>query len=332
MARLFSGIQPTQDAHIGNLLGAIRNWVDLQSRHECIFCIVDLHALTVAHDPAEMPPRVLNLAAVLMACGVDPARCTLFVQSAVPEHTELTWLLACQTGLGALERMTQFKDKSEQNVKDVNAGLLFYPVLMAADILAYRAQVVPVGEDQVQHLELAREIVRRFNGRFGETFPEPEGIVPEGGARRVKGLDGNAKMSKSRGNAVSLVEEPASIRERVGKAFTDPARLRRNDPGRPEICNVFSLHGFFTPAERVAAIERDCRSAALGCRECKGELAEAIVGALTPIRERYAALRADEGALRATLADGAARARSMARETLTLARERMGLTEGGRAP
>jgi tryptophanyl-tRNA synthetase len=332
MDRLFSGMQPTQDAHIGNWLGALRQWVRLQETRECLFCVVDLHALTVPYAADEMPARVLNLAAAFLACGVDPARSTVFVQSAVPEHTELTWLLASQTGLGALERMTQFKDKSEQNAENINAGLLFYPVLMAADILAYRARWVPVGDDQVQHLELAREIVRKFNRSFGETFPEPEPILPEGGARRIRGLDGQAKMSKSRGNAVSLVEEPDSIRKRLAGAFTDPQRLRRTDPGRPEICNIYALHGHFTAPERTAAIAADCRSAALGCKECKAELAETLVAALAPVRARYLEVRADEEGLRRMLADGAARARALARETLVLVRDRMGLREGGRKP
>jgi tryptophanyl-tRNA synthetase len=325
-------MQPTQDAHIGNWLGAIRGWVDLQDRYDCLFCVVDLHALTAPFDPAKLPDRVLNLAAAFLACGLDPQRSTIFVQSAVPEHAELSWYLACQTGMGALERMTQFKDKSDQNPDSVNAGLLFYPVLMAADVLAYRAKAVPVGEDQVQHLELAREIVRKFNRSFGETFPEPRAIVPTGSAKRILGLDGNAKMSKSRGNAVALVEEPDEIRRLVGGAFTDPKKLRRNDPGRPEVCNVFTLHGHFTGAERVPAIEGDCRSGALGCVDCKRELAEGMVRALAPIRERYRAVRGDEEGLRALLAAGGARARSLARETLALVRDRMGIREGGRIP
>ena len=328
--RLFSGMQPTQDAHIGNWLGAIRGWVDLQDRYECLFCVVDLHALTVPFEAAKLPDRVLNLAAAFLACGLDPKRSTIFVQSAVPEHAELAWFLACQTGLGALERMTQFKDKSEQNAANINAGLLFYPVLMAADVLAYRAKAVPVGEDQVQHLELAREIARKFNRAFGDTFPEPKAIVPEGAAKRILGLDGNAKMSKSRGNAVALVEEPAEIRRLVGGAFTDPEKKRKNDPGRPEICNVYTLHGFFTDAGRRASIEKDCRSGALGCVDCKKELAEGLVKALAPIRERYLAIRNDEAGLRKVLAEGAVRARGLARETLALAREHMGLREGGR--
>ncbi len=329
MERLFSGMQPTQDAHIGNWLGAIRNWVALQDRYECLFCVVDLHALTVPFDPKAMPGRVLNLAAAFLACGVDPAKATVFVQSAVPEHTELTWLLACQTGLGALERMTQFKDKSEQNAENINAGLLFYPVLMAADVLAYRAGVVPVGEDQVQHLELAREIVRKFNRLYGDTFPEPRAIVPEGSAKRILGLDGNAKMSKSRGNSISLVEEPAAIRKLLAGAYTDPERKRRTDPGRPEVCNVFTLHGFFTESPRVETIGRDCRSAALGCVDCKKELAENLVAALAPVREKYLAVRSDEAGLRRILEEGAVKARAIARETLALAKRNMGLVEGG---
>ena len=330
MDRLFSGVQPTQDAHIGNWLGAIRNWVALQDRYECLFCVVDLHALTAPPEAAAMPDRVLNLAAAFLACGIDPAKSTVFVQSAVPEHAELAWILACQTGVGVLERMTQFKDKSDQHPDHINAGVLFYPVLMAADVLAYRAAAVPVGEDQVQHLELAREIVRKFNRQFGDTFPEPRALLPEGSARRILGLDGNAKMSKSRGNAVSLVEEPEAVRKLVGAAFTDPERKRRSDPGRPEVCNIYTLHHFFTPLDRVSSIERDCRAAQIGCVDCKAELAGNLVTALAPIRERYRAIRGDEEGLRRVLAAGAAKARGLARETLSLVRERMGLSEGGR--
>ncbi len=332
MDRLFSGMQPTQDAHIGNWLGAIRNWVALQDRYDCLFCVVDLHALTVPFEPDRMPDRVLNLAAAFLACGIDPAKATVFVQSAVPEHAELTWLLACQTGLGALERMTQFKDKSDQSPENINAGLLFYPLLMAADVLAYRAQAVPVGEDQVQHLELAREIVRKFNRLYGETFPEPKALVPEGSAKRILGLDGNAKMSKSKGNAVSLVEEPSEIRRLVAGAFTDPQRIRRTVTGRPGVCNVCTLHGFFSAADRVKVIEADCRSAKLGCVDCKRELGENLVAALAPVREKYLAIRGDEEGLRAVLAEGARKARALARETLVLVRDRMGLREGGRIP
>jgi tryptophanyl-tRNA synthetase len=332
MDRLFSGMQPTQDAHIGNWLGAIRNWVALQERYECLFCVVDLHAITVAYEPKAMPDRVLNLAAAFIACGVDPAKSTVFVQSAVPEHAELAWLLACQTGLGMLERMTQFKDKSGRSPDNINAGLLFYPVLMAADVLAYKAKAVPVGEDQVQHLELAREIVRKFNRQYGETFPEPKALLPEGNAKRILGLDGNAKMSKSRGNAVALVDEPDAIRKLVGGAFTDPEKKRKNDPGRPEVCNVFTLHGFFTDPGRIRGIEADCRSGALGCVDCKKELAEGVVRGLEPIRARYREVRGDEAGLRRVLDAGADRARALARETLREARERMGLTVGGRKP
>jgi tryptophanyl-tRNA synthetase len=201
---------------------------------------------------------------------------------------------------------------------------------MAADVLAYRAKFVPVGDDQVQHLELAREIVRKFNRSYGETFPEPTPILAQGAARRIVGLDGNAKMSKSRGNSVSLVEEPDAIRKAVGAAFTDPERKRRTDPGRPEVCNIYTLHGFFTDAPRVEAIARDCRSAALGCVDCKKELAEGLIRALAPIKERYLAVRSDEEGLRRILADGAAKARAIARATLVDVRRNMGLLEGGR--
>lgn len=322
--RLFSGIQPSGGIHIGNYLGAIRNWVALIPEFDCIYCIVDYHAITVPYEPAEMQGRILEAAAVNIACGIDPDRCTLFVQSHVPEHTELAWLLNTVTPVGDLFRMTQFKEKSAQHEASVNAGLLNYPVLMAADILLYKGEVVPVGEDQVQHLELSREIVRRFNARYGEIFPEPQPRLAA--AARVMGLDDpTRKMSKSLGNTVALLEDPKSIWEKVRTAVTDPARVRRSDPGEPAKCNVFTLHGYFSPSLDTERIAPACRAAAIGCIECKRVLYENMMKVLDPIRERAQALLAKPEDVWAALRRGAERCRPIARATMAEVKKAMGL-------
>ena len=327
--RIFSGIQPTGEPHLGNYLGAIRNWVEQQDApapHEALYSIVDYHALTIEMEAGALDRFTLDLTASLIACGLDPAKVILFRQSDVPEHAELAWILSCVAAMGDLQRMTQFKDKAEQHRDNVNVGLFTYPVLQAADILLYRADLVPVGEDQVQHLELSRECARRFNRRFGELFPEPQPLLSK--VPRLKGLDGGAKMSKSKGNTIALSESPEQIRAKLKVAVTDPARLRRNDPGHPEICGIFTLHGCFTgpkDPERVAAIERDCRSAALGCVDCKKELADRVVEQLTPIRERQAALRARPDDLRAVLDEGRRKASEIARATMEEVRARIGV-------
>jgi tryptophanyl-tRNA synthetase len=322
--RLFSGIQPTGAVHIGNYLGAIQNWVRLQDEFECIFCVVDHHATTVEYQPEAFRQAILDMGVVLLAAGVDPERSTLYVQSMVPEHTELAWILGTVTLYGDLGRMTQFKDKSADQQHNVNVGLFTYPVLQAADILLYRAAVVPVGEDQVQHLELSRDTARRWNRRFGEDFfPQPKPVLTP--ARRIMGLDGQSKMSKSKGNDLSLV---ASDEERWGKlrtAFTDPQRLRRDDPGRPEVCNIFSLHGFFSDEATVARVDRECRAGAIGCFDCKKLLNEAMEAQLGPIRERYEHWRARPDEVWAILRAGGERARAIAKATMVEVRERMGL-------
>jgi tryptophanyl-tRNA synthetase len=320
---LFSGVQPTGSLHIGNYLGAIRNWVRLQEVHTCIFCVVDYHALTVSYEVARFAGRARDLACGLLACGVDPSRSTLFLQSGVPEHTELAWVLNTVTPMGELERMTQYKDKAEQNKQNINAGLFTYPVLQAADILLYRAQHVPVGEDQLQHLELAREIARRFNGRFGDFFPEPKPILSEG--KRVLGLDGQAKMSKSLGNHVAIEETPEEIWAKLRVAYTDPQRLRRADPGRPEVCNIFTLHQYFSPAEEVALVDRECRVAGIGCVDCKKKLLGHMDATLAPIRERLAAWRSRPAEVDAILHAGNQRCRVLARETMAPVHDRLGL-------
>ncbi|HEY2805727.1 MAG TPA: tryptophan--tRNA ligase [Gemmatimonadales bacterium] len=322
MSRVFSGIQPSGDLHIGNYLGAVRNWVRLQDQYECIFCIVDLHAITQPYETADFGQRTLDMAIGLLAAGIDPERATLFVQSHVPEHSELMWLLNTVTPLGELERMTQFKDKSSK-LESVPAGLLNYPTLQAADILLYKADLVPVGEDQVQHLELSREVARRFNARFGrEIFPEPKPLLTD--APRIVGLDGHAKMSKSLGNTIGLMDSPEVIWEKLRPAMTDPARKTKKDPGTPEICNIYALHKFFSTPEQVTMVAERCRGALWGCIDCKRVLADNIVAALSPIRERAEALKRNPDEVRAVLARGAARCRSLAGQTLAEVREIMG--------
>jgi len=329
MTRVFSGIQPSGELHIGNWLGAVRNWVALQDWYDCIYCVVDLHAITFPYDRQLLSARTTEMAIGLLAAGIDPERAIVFVQSHVPEHAELQWLLTTVAPLGELERMTQYKDKA-QRLESVPAGLLCYPVLQAADILLYRADLVPVGEDQVQHLELTREIARRWNQQFapGDAayFPEPQAQLTT--AKRIVGLDGQAKMSKSLGNTIGLTESPDEIWAKLRPAITDPARVRKTDPGNPEQCKaIFELHRHFSPPETVAVVEAKCRSAGWGCIECKRVLADNMVTALAPIRERAAELAAQPERVADTLAAGAERAGSIARETMSSVRERMGFLQ-----
>lgn len=321
MARVFSGIQPSGELHLGNYLGAVQNWVALQAKEECFICIVDEHAVTQAYDPATLAARTFDMAVGLVAAGIDPERCVLFVQSHVPEHTELSWLLTTITPLGELERMTQFKEKAQRQ-ESVLAGILNYPVLQAADVLLYKADVVPVGEDQVQHVELMREIARKWNARFGDYFPEPQALV--GPARRIIGLDGKAKMSKSLGNTIGILDPPEHIWEQLRPAVTDPARVKRSDPGDPEKCNIYSLHRYFSSAETVRDVAAKCRGAEWGCLDCKRVLADNLDRTFAPMRERAAELKAAPERLHEILADGAARARTVAMETMREVRERMG--------
>jgi tryptophanyl-tRNA synthetase len=324
MDRIFSGIQPTGDLHIGNWLGAVRNWVALQQQFDSIICIVDLHAVTVPYEVNTLAARTRDMAVGLLAAGIDPERAILFVQSAVPEHAELNWLLTTVAPLGELERMTQFKDKSEK-LESIPAGLLCYPILQAADILLYCANKVPVGEDQVQHLELTREIARRWNAAYSPEapfFPEPQPLLTP--ASRVKGLDGKAKMSKSLGNAIGLLESPEEIWEKLRPAATDPARVTRKDPGTPELCNIYALHQYFSSPETVAEVAEKCRTAGWGCLDCKRRLADAMVATLTPIRTRAEQLKRSPEAVDADLARGAERARAIARHTLREAKRLMG--------
>jgi tryptophanyl-tRNA synthetase len=325
MPRIFSGIQPSGELHIGNYLGAVKNWVALQHRYECIFSIVDYHAITIPYEPDELRQRTFDMAVSLLAAGLDPEKCTVFVQSHVPEHTELAWILNTLTPIGELERQTQFKDKAQRQ-ESVAAGLLNYPVLQAADILLYRADMVPVGEDQVQHLELSREIARKWNARFGageDFFPEPKPLLTA--TRRIIGLDGQSKMSKSMGNTVGLLEPFDAVWEKLRPAVTDPKRVRRTDPGTPEVCNIYHLHKAFNPPDTVEHVALMCSTAGWGCIDCKHVLFEGIKRELEPIHERARELRANPKRIHDALAVGAERCRTIARETMRVVRSKMGL-------
>jgi tryptophanyl-tRNA synthetase len=326
--RIFSGIQPTGRKHLGNYIGAIAQYISSQERGEGIFCIVDLHATTVAYDPAELRERLYDTTAILLAAGLDPKRCILFRQSDVHEHTELTWLLCSVTELGRLQRMHQFRDKSLGQRELVSAGLLLYPVLQAADVLAYRAEEVPVGEDQREHLELMRDVARRFNARFGageEVLVVPEHRIPEVGARIMDLQDPTSKMSTTGGSeqgTVYVLDEPKAIEKKFKSAVTDSGSEVRRDPQKPGVSNLIEILAAVRGVG-PAAIEAELSEARYG--ELKTAVAEAVVDYLAPVRERYEQLRADEAALESILHDGAERARAIAAVTLADVRERMGV-------
>jgi tryptophanyl-tRNA synthetase len=325
MPRIFSGIQPSGELHIGNYLGAVKNWVGLQHKYPSIFCIVDLHAITVQYDPDQLRVRRRDMAISLLASGIDPNVASLFVQSTVPEHTELTWLFNTVAPLGELERQTQFKEKSQRQ-ESISTGLLTYPVLQAADILIYRADLVPVGEDQVQHLELSRVIARRWNAAFGrgeDFFPEPQPLLTP--TRRIMGLDGQAKMSKSMGNTIGLMDTKEQVWEKLRPAVTDPARVKKTDPGTPEICNIYHLHKAFSPPATVDHVAVQCRTAGWGCIDCKKVLHENMELELAPIRRRAEELKAKPTSVDDALASGTAKCSKLAKETLKEVRSRMGL-------
>ena len=326
MKRIFSGIQPTGDVHIGNYLGAIQNWVKLTESYDCIYCIVDYHAISIDYDPHLMQQRILDTALINIACGLTRERCTLFVQSHVREHTELAWIFNCVTPIGDLERMTQFKQKARQHRKNVNVGLLDYPILQAADILIYKAEFVPVGKDQYQHVELTREIARKFNARFGEVFPES--AVLESKTPKILGLDGKHKMSKSMDNYIGLLESPEAIWEKLRTAVTDVNRVRRHDPGNPRKCNIYGLHRVFSNPQEVKEVGHECRTAGIGCIDCKKVLWKNMVAHLSPIQERARELQGNIGLVKQTLAQGADRCRGIASAVMAEVRNRMGLTPG----
>ncbi len=326
--RIFSGIQPTGRKHLGNYIGAISQYVAGQDRGEGIFCIVDLHAITVSYDPAELRERVHDTTAILLAAGLDPERCILFRQSDVREHTELTWLLSSVTELGRLDRMHQFRDKSESQRQMVRAGLLFYPVLMAADVLAYRAQEVPVGEDQREHVELMRDVADNFNRRFAtgeEALVVPRLVLPPVGARIMDLQDPTAKMSTSVGSeqgTVHVLDPPATIEKKFRSAVTDSGSEVRRAPEKPGIANLIEILAAVRGSD-AAAVEAEFAEARYG--DFKSAVAAAVIEYLAPTRERYESLRADEGEIERVLAAGAERARAIASETLADVRELMGV-------
>ena len=331
--RVLSGVQPTGALHLGNWLGAIRNWVDLQDSHDTFVCVVDLHAITVPHDPARLAQDTLSTAALYLACGMDPQRCSIFIQSQVSAHSELGWLLNCVTPLNWLERMIQFKEKAVKHGDNVSVGLLDYPVLMAADILLYDADLVPVGEDQKQHLELARDIAQqRVNARFGSkdapVLKVPKPMILKEGARVMSLTDGRSKMSKSdpnEGSRITLLDPPELITKKIKRAKTDPERgLEFGNPDRPETDNLLGLYSILSGIGREAAAA-EC--AEMGWGQFKPLLAEATVAALEPIQARHRELMADRSELDRVLAEGQQKAESVANATLERVRDALGLAK-----
>ncbi|OQA53471.1 MAG: Tryptophan--tRNA ligase [candidate division WS2 bacterium ADurb.Bin280] len=327
MKKIFSGIQPTNVIHIGNYLGALKNWVALQDEGEAIYCIVDLHAITVPQDPKILKEKILETAALFIACGVDPSKATLFVQSSRPEHSELSWILNCFTGMGELKRMTQFKDKSGGDQDNVTAGLFDYPVLMAADILLYQTTHVPVGEDQKQHIEITRDIAQRINSKYGETFTVPEPIIKQSTARIMALDDPSKKMSKSSPNAssfIALTDTPDQIREKIKKATTDSGSEIKSSPTgeKPAITNLLRIFSGMTGRE-IPDIEREFEGKGYG--EFKNALAEAIIEELEPIHKKFEELMADKEALHQILTQGSQKIAPLAQETLNKVKEKVGL-------
>ncbi len=324
MARVLSGIQPTGDIHLGNYLGAVRQWVDDQHEDDCYFCVVDLHALTVPRDPSELRARTLETTLVLVAAGLDPEVCTLFVQSHVHQHPELSWLLECVASLGELRRMTQFKDKAKEGEESARVALFTYPVLQAADILLYDAEQVPVGEDQRQHIELCRDLALRFNHRYGETFVVPGATLPRVGARIMDLQRPTGKMSKSSESpqgTVLVLDDPDTIRRKFKRAVTDTGTDVAFDPDKkPGVSNLLQILGAATGRPPADVAEGYSRYGPL-----KADTAEAVVELLRPVRQRYAELAADPEAVRATLRRGAEKAEAVAAATLARARNAMGL-------
>ncbi len=322
MGRVFSGFRPTGKQHIGNYLGVIQNCVSLQDEYDCIYCVVDIHALTTLESTDALNQDIHEMVLDWLAAGIDPQKCILFVQSHVPQVMELYTLFGMVTPLSWLLRVPTFKEKVKMQPHNVNYGLVGYPILMAADITLYKGEVVPVGEDQLPHLELTREIVRRFNSTYGNVFPEPQAKLTS--FPSVLGLDGVQKMSKSCNNYIEIAAPPEEILKRVMTAVTDPGRKYRYDPGRPEVCNVYSLHKYFT-SSRVEEIAVECRAAGIGCVDCKKMLAQSISSGLEPFREKRAALASKPNYVAEVIADGAKRAEAIAKETMKEVKEHMNL-------
>jgi len=322
---VLSGMRSTGKLHLGHYFGTLKNWVALQESHDCYFFAADWHALTTDYaDPSRVTANTVDALADWIAAGIDPQRAVVFVQSMVPEHAELHLLLSMITPLGWLERVPTYKEQlREIEARDLSTyGFLGYPVLQTADIILYRAHFVPVGEDQASHLEISREIARRFNSLYSPVFPEPQALFTP--AAKVPGLDGR-KMSKSYGNAIHLSDPPDVVRQKCMSMFTDPTRVRRKDPGHPESCNLFEFHRLISPREVTARVERECRAAGIGCVDDKRLLADQIIAFLEPLQRRRAEALSDPGALLELLRAGSERARQRAAETLRLVRAAMGL-------
>jgi len=323
--RVFSGIQPTGNIHIGNYLGAIRPWVQGQTDSDNIFCIVDLHAITVYQNPKVLKEKIMEVASILLAAGIDPKLSVLFIQSHISAHSELTWILNCLIPTGWMQRMTQFKEKSKRQKEKVSVGLFDYPALMAADILLYNTDIVPVGEDQKQHVELVRDVAQRFNSLYGETFKIPEAVIPETGAR-IMALDNpEQKMSKSeerKNNAINLLDSPDVIRSKIMKATTDSKRDIVFDESRPGIFNLLVIYELFSNLNRQEIEER---FKGKGYADFKKELAEVIIEGLRPLQSRYKKLRNHPDYVNSLLKDGASRIRPIAEETLRKVKDRLGL-------
>ncbi|HVS01626.1 MAG TPA: tryptophan--tRNA ligase [Thermoanaerobaculia bacterium] len=322
---VLSGMRSTGRPHLGNYFGAIKNWVELQDRYSCYYFAADWHALTTDYaDPSKVAVNTLEAVVDGIAAGLDPERSVIFVQSMVPEHAELHLLLSMITPLGWLERVPTYKDQIRQieNKDLATYGFLGYPVLQTGDIIMYRANYVPVGEDQVAHLEISREITRRFNSLYGDVFPEPQPLLTR--ASKVPGIDGR-KMSKSYGNAIYLTDSPDEIRAKCMQMFTDPQRLRKSDPGRPEVCNLFRFHELVSDPELQERVARECRGAILGCVEDKRLLAEVLIAYLEPFRRRREELLASPDTLLDILVEGSRQARERARETMQRVRQAVGL-------
>lgn len=325
MERVFSGVQPSGVLHLGNYLGAIKNWLELQKDYQCIFCVVDLHAITVPQEPAELLKKTIEVAKIYLAAGIDPKKSTVFVQSHVKEHAELAWLLNTITRIPELERMTQFKDKTKGQKSEVGMGLFDYPVLMAADILLYQTAVVPVGEDQVQHIELARDLAQRFNNKFGETFIIPKPMVRKEGAR-IMGLDDpTKKMSKSAAshyNYIALTDPPDEVREKIKKAVTDSGKEIKYEPGKPAIANLLTIYSLLADKPIV---DLELKYQGKSYSEFKNDLAEVVVDFLRPFQKKYNAL--DDGEVLKILRDGAKKIQPIAEKTMAEVKKVMGIIE-----
>jgi tryptophanyl-tRNA synthetase len=326
---VLSGMRPTGSIHLGNYFGAVKNWVDLQRRYKSYYFIADYHALTTDYsDPSSIGDNTIEMAADLIASGVDPELSVVFIQSMVPQHAELHLILSMITPLGWLERVPTYKEqRRELNKRDLSTyGFLGYPVLQTGDILLYRAELVPVGEDQASHLELSREIARRFNSFYGDIFPEPKALFTP--TPKVPGLDGR-KMSKSYGNTINLADTPETIRKKCSQMFTDPKRIKRTDAGHPETCNLFEFHKLFSPPELQEKVALECRAAQIGCVDDKKLIAEQIIAELEPIRERREALLRNRSTLLDILQEGSRQASERAEETMHDVRSALSITQPG---